>query len=225
MHEPTTIRLILAIQTTGCVDLIMPQPHKGDLQYEPDVLKKRPKLAVYIANIAHKWTLIDVLHGELLADMLRSESRFTTAVYLRLRGARSAALFAVAEEALSKDLLKEFRNVMDKSRRVEESRNDVIHALWGIDNSREDIIIRIDPSTHVKWFSAEHAVESGTEHSLRMAEEARIEHRKAALVYTESDFIDIEKRIDELFTAVYQFSEKVNLQLAQQHKVGTISKS
>jgi len=211
----------------------VPKPFKGTLKYDPHSLKKRPNLAVHIGHIAHIWTMIDVLHGEMLAEMLRSESRFTTAVYLRLRGARPHALDAVAEEVLTENLLKEFRKIMERCRKVESSRNDVVHGLWGIDESDDKVLIWIDPAAHVKWFSATVTLDVATASAANTAssddawkrmEDALDKHLGSTLSYTEADFIEIENRISEIFSLVYRFSEKLSQQLGRQYPSNTTEK-
>lgn len=107
----------------------MPKRFKGNWTYDANSLEKRPILAAHIGHIAHLWTMIDVLHGELLSVLLGRESKFTTTVYLRLRSARVDALAAVAQEVLGPDSFNEFQKIMKKCRAVEKSRNNVIHGM------------------------------------------------------------------------------------------------
>jgi hypothetical protein len=205
----------------------MPQPYKGMWTYDVFALRNRPALAARVGNIAHFWTLIDVLHGELLAKLLRGDAQFATAVYLRLRGARTHALSAVAEEVLQDDWLAEFRKVMKKCREVEGTRNDVIHALWGTtDKDDKDIIIRIDPATHVRWHAAKAARKAGRRNkSMEIwASNWTYTHFSSAVSYNELDFATIERQITDLFSLVYDFSNRVDSQLRKRPRANKTQK-
>jgi hypothetical protein len=193
--------------------------------YDDQALHKRPKLAIHIAYIAQHWTLIDLLHGELLSILLGKDARFTTSVYLKLRGARPHALNAVAEEVLPEDLLKEFRQIMNKCRDVEGERNDVIHGMWATSEDDEDALIWVDPAAHVKWRAARAVRTSRSKVMKEWARKAVNAHLDGGLSYKEEDFIAIEKRIVQLFSTIYQFGQRVEKQLRRRPKANRTLKS
>lgn len=85
-----------------------------------------------------------------------------------------------------------------------------------LDESDDKVLVWIDPASHVRWQSAV-TVKKGSGRISSRVREWRTnvfeQHFSSGMVYNEADFIDIEKRISEVFALVFQFLEKVEQQL------------
>jgi hypothetical protein len=195
----------------------MPQPFKGDWSSNKDVLKQRPKLAAHIAHIAHLWTQVDLALGHVVINMLKADAASGAAMFLSLRGARPAALDAVAQYALDADALKEFRQLTKKVRTVEGSRNDVVHGMWALPKQGDDSLVWLDAASWVAWMAANTALHHKSSRAtnddwtrMKLAMEVL---NKSALEYKEADFIDIENRIQDLLAELAQFQNKFRISL------------
>jgi hypothetical protein len=135
----------------------MPQPltrPPKEFALGPDAINMRPKLAVQIAKVAAKWTLIENQQGVALALLLNSEGAL--AMYIALSGgaARIAALKAAAEHTLSSEFYKEFEEQLRATKGPQNERNTVIHSVWAASDDDPDALLQAPSKDHLKWFAA-----------------------------------------------------------------------
>jgi hypothetical protein len=190
-----------------------PQPFKGQWHSDNVVLRLRSKLAAHVGIIANLWTHVDLILASMLTAMLRADARSGMTMYLCLRGARPAAMMAVAEDVLEETLLKEFRQLMGRVRTVEGARNDVVHGIWGRSDDPENLIW-LDPALHAAWVAAistlQHKDNNATHSDWEVMNSSMTAMHSSALEYKEIDVIEIETRIDDLLVELGQFHWKIS---------------
>lgn len=199
-------------------ELAMPQPLiKGATVYfSGNAIEERPILAKHIGIIAGLWTDLDVRRATLLCDLLRTEARLATAMYMSIAtdGGKQAVLNAVVEEKFP-ELFEEFYLLSKTIGKTANERNNVLHGIWGLSNQNSETLIWIDLKNHVKASATLREVGDSIMDSKdhkplekKLHDDISLEleaHRE----YTEKDFINIENRIKERIEELRQFGLKV----------------
>jgi len=187
----------------------MPQPLKKfpSLVVGPHTLQQRPNLAYHIGQIATGWAHVELNLGLLLANITLADPQVTVAMYLNLSSqtARNAALEAAAETRFDDGDIPDFQQLMKEVRAVAKQRNGVVHALWGVAESHEDALIRIDPSEQIKDLTDSLRNKNA---SLKTAKYSFAPAQRWSWI--ESDFIQIEKRMDLLVWQLFDFRGRVH---------------
>tara|TARA_R110002012_G_scaffold85282_4_gene212770 strand:- start:393 stop:974 length:582 start_codon:yes stop_codon:yes gene_type:complete len=187
----------------------MPQPLKKfkALVVGPHTLQQRPDLAFHIGQIATGWAHVELNLGLLLANITQANPQVTVAMYLNLSSqtARNAALEAAAETQFDETDLSKFKALMKEVRAVAKQRNDVVHALWGVEETRKDALIRIDPSEQIRGLSNT----MGKSAPLSNVATASFEPVRR-WAWIDSDFTQVETRMDKLVFQLFEFRGKVH---------------
>ena len=113
-------------------------------------MNMRPKLAVQIAKVSARWTLIENQQGVALALLLNSEGAL--AMYMALSGgaARSAALKAAAAHTLSSDYYEKFDEQLRATKGPQNERNTVVHSVWAASDDYPDALLQTPSKDHIR---------------------------------------------------------------------------
>jgi hypothetical protein len=143
----------------------MPQPlpksFVATVSFDDDVLEKRPKCAVKIAEISNDWVRVEHELANMFAvsvgvsiptgiDTWRSDpnkAAWGAITSIDSLSARLGMITGAFEEAgLSDELKLRFGKLATRIRKVAGSRNDVIHGLWGsTPKYPNDLVLRSKP--------------------------------------------------------------------------------
>ena len=193
-----------------------PQPIRKHLSeagrrivFGPSALYERPKLAVRIAAIASIWAQTDAHLGLVLVAMLKADAQAATAVYLALisGGVRNEALLVAAEFSLLEDVSAELRKILGKLRKSAKERNAIIHGLWGKSSDYPDELILQDSTDDIATRANLMAM---ARRGIILTDEQNEKAKRGRLmVYSEHDFVEIERRSISAQNMVHTFFTKV----------------
>lgn len=138
----------------------MPQPLSkvkpdAGIWFDADGLRKHPQLAAYAMEVIARWSHIDKMLAELLADMMRSaDIAVAMAMYQAIFGGeskRAALLEAAAEHFGPKSSDYHLvRAVLECNQAFRNRRNDFAHHMWGTSKDIPDALLLVDPKVWVK---------------------------------------------------------------------------
>lgn len=135
----------------------MPQPLRPDapVSITPDAIKERPALAVHIATIAAKWSVIEFQLGLALGKMIDAPTEAGLAIYLTLTSmpARKKALKAAAKGRLDKDRSEWLDEIIRVLGNRGDERNTVVHGLWGTTPNHPDGLVLCPSDDYVTMYA------------------------------------------------------------------------
>jgi len=110
-------------------------------------LNHNPELALYALDVVRTWSDVENFRLNFYMEILGRNNEHAKAAFLALdsESAKRQSILAVAERALSGDLLKVFRAVQNLSKTVQKTRNRVCHWTWGYSHQIEDGFLLVDP--------------------------------------------------------------------------------
>ncbi len=118
----------------------------------PQTFEKRPKLAVYVAQIIAGWAQVDLTLSTVLARYARRNIEQSIDMYLSIEGFASQAkiLDAAAKTALTRDNYLLYKATMRFIRLNYDTRNELAHWGWGITDTIPDALIIFEPVSKKK---------------------------------------------------------------------------
>ena len=186
----------------------MPQPYFGNWQSTQNSLAERPILAAHVGIIAALWAHVEYRLALLMALILHIDAEVAMVMYapVRSEAARLAIIEAIVKDRLSEERLTEFQKLRKRVKSTGDERDKIVHGLWGIPENVKDSLI---------WYDGTKSVEqvSGIISRLARTEKKTYKPPKrglmTALEYKVSDFIDIEKRIQERIAEIVMFGATI----------------
>jgi hypothetical protein len=185
----------------------MPQPvHFSKLigvDFRKEALMERPKLAAYIASISAHWNEIDARIAVFVAALLGSEAKTVISVFLALRSdtAKNATIDTIASLKLSPADLARFQIIRKNIGSRYSERNTAIHGSWGISPCYPDKLLWSDVRDTTAQFADLMPLAGPEKRDARLLEE-----QKKLMVYGESDFIAIIKRLADTYEELRDFT-------------------
>lgn len=188
----------------------MPQPvHFSKLisfNFRKEALMERPKLAAYIASISAHWNEIDARIALFVAALLKNKAKTVISVFLDLRAdaAKKATIDTIASLKLSPDDLAKFQIIRNNIGFRYSERNTAIHGSWGISPCYPDKLLWSDVRDTTALFPDLMPLagpEKRVERNARLLAE-----QKKLMVYGESDFIAIIKRLADTYEELRDFT-------------------
>lgn len=106
-----------------------------------------PELALLAMDVVRTWADVENFRLNFYMEILGRNNEHAKAAFLALDGetSKNQSIRAVAERALSGDLLKVFSAVQKLSKRVQKTRNRICHWTWGYSPQIEDGFLLVDP--------------------------------------------------------------------------------
>lgn len=110
-------------------------------------LNHNPELALYAMDVVRTWSDVENFRLNFYMEILGRNNEHAKAAFLALdsESAKNQSIRAVAERALSGDLLKVFGAVQKLSKRIQKTRNRICHWTWGFSPQIEDGFLLVDP--------------------------------------------------------------------------------
>lgn len=110
-------------------------------------LNHNPELALYAMDVVRTWSDVENFRLNFYMEVLGRNNEHAKAAFLALdsESAKNQSIRAVAERALSGDLLKVFGAVQKLSKRIQKTRNRICHWTWGFSPQIEDGFLLVDP--------------------------------------------------------------------------------
>ena len=151
-----------------------------------EVLADRANLSIHIAIIASEWAAIEDVLGILLAEMLSSDPGPTTAAFYAINNLASKCdvLRAVATHQLPDALQKELAEILATTRKRAKERATVVHGQWVVSPKHPKSLLLMPPTQ--KW-----------------------RYGARPKPYSKKTFKDIEERIRDLHSVVFEFTTRV----------------
>jgi hypothetical protein len=188
----------------------MPQPvHYNKsigFDFRPEMVLQRSKLAAHIALISGQWNEIEARTATMAAALLGSEAKTVITVFLALQndGAKKATLDTFCSLKLSPDDLKTFQVIQKNIGHRYTDRNRAVHGAWGISNKYPDCLLWGDIREIVLFHVMMKEIASPVDrHNLIIQQQQRL------MVYSEADFINIERRIKTAYDGLCAFSKPI----------------
>ena len=194
-------------------DLDMPQPiHYSTgipVDFRPEVLFRRPQLALHIALISYLWNEIEAKIGVFLAILSGNEGKTVISIFTAIQSdvAKRRIIDTIAELNLNEAEQTKFQAILKKISERYVERNRIVHGSWGISPRYPDKLLWGD-ARDSNLLAVDLVPLAGKENaSARSA--VLLKMQKKLLVYGEKDFLDIESRIKivsdelELFCAPF----------------------
>ena len=118
----------------------------------PQTFEKRPKLAVYVAQIIAGWAQVDLTLATVLARYARRNIEQSIDMYLSIEGfaLQAKMLDAAAKTALTRDNYLLYKATMRFIKLNYDIRNELAHWGWGITDTIPDALIIFEPVSKKK---------------------------------------------------------------------------
>jgi hypothetical protein len=106
-----------------------------------------PEMARAVFAVINHWAEIENSYSLLLANIARADPVTITAVYQAMANgdARRAALIAAAKASTKPEVASLIQATMEASKASREQRNSFAHHVWGILNTRTDVVLLMHP--------------------------------------------------------------------------------
>jgi hypothetical protein len=110
-------------------------------------LKHNPELALCAMDVVRTWSDVESFRLKFYMEVLGRNNEHAKAAFLALDSdsAKNQSIRAVAERALSSELLQVFSAVQLLSKRVQKTRNRICHWTWGFSPQIKDGFLLVDP--------------------------------------------------------------------------------
>ena len=126
--------------------------HVSPIFIGPQTFEKRPKLAVYVAQIIAGWAQVDLTLATVLARYARRNIEQSIDMYLSIEGfaLQAKMLDAAAKTALTRDNYLLYKATMRFIKLNYDIRNELAHWGWGITDTIPDALIIFEPVSKKK---------------------------------------------------------------------------
>lgn len=183
----------------------MPQPvhysTRIHFDFYPQTILQRPELASHIAYISALWNEIEARTAAFLSALSDGDET-VIAVFLAIKndGAKRSTIDVICERKLPPEDNAKFQTILKKIGERYADRNLVVHGAWGISDKYPDKLLWADIRATTIFFVELMSVPP------EKRQARLIESQKGLMVYGLADFLEIEKRLREVYEELRDFS-------------------
>ena len=187
------------------------------------ILDARRELTRDIGRVAAHFSSLELSLNYLLTYLLMGKQPAAFAIFHDIvdLNIRKEAFDRAANGVLSENLRQEIRALFEKTRRIADSRNDIVHGIWAVSHLRENSLLRCTiKSLNIRinegfgeWFHDALAGKEPKPGTIRAVSEALNETKDEYEEYKLADFEFTVNRIKELQEQADRFGVKVAIEM------------
>lgn len=189
----------------------LPTHSKADLVYGIGHIAKKPKIAEALGRCIMSWSYVDWQMANLLAALMKANSKASVAIFLTLRNARAQrdVLVAAAEMTLMGTDRDKFDAIMLIYGSLQTQRADIAHGVFGsIRDGEGDEIPWIETKNLSKdWIDRFHTPKN---QNLYQEQDDGLIQEQNTYIYKLADLERLESEIIQLWRVAFAFTSYLN---------------